>query len=85
MPAGILPLYLEAAELSPLRSEGGHLEGEVQVHSVQIVAVEHEALQLVVALRPHDHAHVREYVLAPLRYFPVVLQPILLLELPAKV
>ena len=61
------------------------MKGEVQVHPVQVVAVQHEALQLVLTLWPHDDAHVREDVLTPLRYLPVVLQPVLLLELPADV
>ena len=37
--------------------EGRQLEGQVQVHPVQIIAVEHEALQLILVLRPQDHAH----------------------------
>ena len=55
----------------------------MQVDPVQIVAVQHEPLQLILALWTHDHAHVREDVLAPLRYLAVVLEPMLLLELPA--
>ena len=69
---------------APVLSDWVCALGEHEVRLVQRDAVLDEARQLVRVLRPHDHTHVREDGLPPLRHCPVVLQPILLLQQPAR-
>ena len=56
----------------------------MQVHPVQVIGVLHEVLHLLKILWSQDHAHVRKDVLPPFWDLPVVLQLILVLQLPTR-